>query len=231
MVWKTIEAWGRNNPVSSAVLGFLMGVIPAGGIAGVGAYNLGFYAGTTTTEETWRGAFSRKVNEQVSSEIASKCGQAVSEVNTACQRQIRSLEKTIDSKDLELKAQSARIDYLNQQSEIVDIHERLIQNAESMLKSLLAAREKRDLESEKAIKSRFFSLLLDIRRMNQLFVGWGALFNGRATELTERYKAGESIPTDEIISYLDSFSADADRKRKIIQSEVNEANKIRSKKY
>lgn len=208
-----------------------MGVISAGGIAGVSGYNLGFYAGTTTTEETWRASFTQRVSEQVNSEVASKCGEAVSEVNAACQRQIRSFEKTVNSKDLELKAQSARIDYLNQQSEILDIHERLIQNAELMLKSLLAAREKRDLESERAIKSRFFSLLLDIRRMNQLFVGWGALFNGRATELTERYNAGESIPTDEIINYLNSFSADADRKRKIIQSEVNEANKIKSKKY
>lgn len=42
---------------------------------------------------------------------------------------------------------------------------------------------------------------------------------------------GGDIPTEEIIDYLDSFSADADRKRKTIQSEVNEANKIKSKKY
>jgi hypothetical protein len=156
MTWKTIEAWGRNTPVTLAVFGFLLGVIPAGGIAGVSGYNLGFYAGTTTTEETWRASFTRKVSEQVNSEVASKCGEAVSEVNAACQHQISGFEKTINSKDLELKAQSARIEALNQKSEILDIHERLIQNAESLLKSLLVAREKRDLESERAIKSRFF---------------------------------------------------------------------------
>lgn len=231
MRWKALEEWGRNNPVSLAVAALLFGLFPGAVIAAVGGYNLGFYYGTTTSESVWQQSFKQKVKDQVEGEVASKCGQAVSEVNSACQSQVKRLDKAIETKDEELKQRDEYIDSLKTRSDIIELHERLVANAEFILKNLRDAKEKQDQETERLYKIRFFSLLADVLRLNQLYMEWGSLFDGRATVLMQRYNSGAVVSGDEIIGYLEYFSAGADLKRNVIQRQVDEANKIKAKKY
>ena len=226
-----VEKWGRENPVALAIFSLFVGFVPLGGLASVGAYNVGFYAGTTTSESYWRSTFDQKLNEGINSQLAAKCGQAVSEVNATCQQDAKRFERSIKDREKTIAELNAQIESFRRRSDIVDLYDRLVDSAQSILKSLLAARERRDFVEERNLKSRFYSLLLDIRRLNQLYVEWGALFNGRATELTQRYSDSQSIPTEQIIRYLEAFAADIDLRKKVIQREVDEANRIKSKKY
>jgi hypothetical protein len=230
-MWKKIEEWGVSHPVMLTVFGgffgFVIGFVPAGW----GGYNLGFYAGVTTTERQWRDSFNNKVDMTVNEQIASKCGEVTAEINNSCNRQIRRLESTIKEKDDRIEALQYSISRLQQKSDVLELHERLTDNANNILSALLAARERRDTSAELTARSRVLSLLNDIHRTNSLFNEWASLFNGVATELFNRLQSGESIPSEQLVAFLRSFIADNDRKRKVIQTGVDAANKIKTNKY
>lgn len=230
-IWNPIEKWGRSNPVRLAIAAFLVGLVPPGTVAFVGGYNLGVYAGAHTSDRIWGSQFDEKLKQRVNAQLAAKCGQAVSEVEITCNRDTASLKKTVAEKNAQIHDQNSEIESLQRKSDILDMYSRMVDNAVDILKSLQAASARHDVARANAQKGRFFSLLLDIRRLNHLYQNWGELFDGQAADLANKYNDAQSVPTDAAIGYLEYFTADIDRKRKVVESEVNEANKIMGRKY
>lgn len=228
---KALERWGAAHPTSLAIISLVAGLILGALPVGVKAYNVGFYEGASTSDGIWKRSLDNKVKIGVEQQIAEKCGETVATLNASCQRTAKSLEAQISDKTQQIGELSARNDYLSKRSEIIDTEDALAGSASSILDQFLTTRAKRDPDSEAAARARFFSLLASIRRTNEIYTDWAGLFNSRATELFQRYNNKESISTDEIVGYLRTFTSDLDTKKKVIENQVNEVNKIRNSKY
>ena len=225
--WKEIEKWGKSHPVILVVVALLIGMSPGG----IGGYNLGVSVGTSKTDERWRAIFATDLKTAVNEQLATKCGEAVGKVTNSCQRAFKRYDATIAEKDKEIAQWHANYNSIQNRLEILDLHVALTRSARGILQLLRAAHEKGDTRAEAEIRVRLFSFLLDVHRLNEIYTAWAGLFDDKATELVQRYEKKEIIPTEELIAYLNEFTADADRKRKVMQNEANEANKIRNKKY
>jgi len=230
-MWKKIEKWGKDNPISSALMIVFFTMMVTAIPSGFSGYNLGFYAGSTTAESQWRALFDIRVKDTVSQQIAGKCGDMISEVNNSCNQSIRTFESSLRSKEEYAKSLENKLSFLTERSDILDLHDNLISNANSILSSILAAREKRDQNAEQAARDRTLNLLHDINKLNNIYSDWAALFDSIATQLANRSRSGETISTDELIAFVNSFVSDNDRKRRVIQSEIEVANKIKRSKY
>lgn len=226
-----IEKWGAAHPVLLAVIIVLFSLAIGGIPASFWAYNVGFYEGGLTSDAHWRSSFDVKVKDVVEQKLSIRCGEVVGEASATCQRAAKSLERTISEKDGQIKDLQDRVDFLKRRSDIVDTHSMLTENARSILVQLSSAQEKRDVESERFARARFFSLLLGIQKTREIYADWSALFNSRATDLARQYNEKGNISTTEIATYLYGFTSDIETKRKIIDDEVSELNKIRNSKY
>jgi len=226
-LWRAIEGWGGAHPVVLAIISLLVGALPAG----FSSYNFGFYEGTSASESHWRKTFDNKLKEGVDQQISVKCGEVTQELNISCQKKTKVLEDAISEKSQENAELTDALVRSNKRADVIDTESVLTESASSILEQLTSARNKHDRDSEAALRQRFFSLLSAIRTANEIYTAWSALFDSKATELFERYNNKENISTDEIIGYLQGFTSDLDAKRKVIQDEVNEANKIKNSKY
>jgi hypothetical protein len=226
-MWKAAESWGAAHPIALSVGAFLLGSLPTG----VLTYNAGFYEGSSTSDSNWRKTFDNKLKASVDEQIQTKCGEITQQLNMSCQRTIKGLESTISEKSQGIAELQVAIERLTKRSDIMDTHNVLAESGSSILEGILAARSKRDRDSEAAGRARFFSLLSAIRRTNEIYAEWSALFDSKATELFQRYNNKENVSTDEIVEYLQEFTSNLDAKRKVIQNQVNEANKIKGNKY
>jgi len=230
-VWKKAEDWGTVHPVAltifSLIVGLLLGGIPAGFVL----YNSGFYEGVQTSDATWRKNFDNHLKMAVDEQIVEKCGEVTRQLNVSCQSDKKSLEAIITEKSEENAELHERNQYLTQRSDIIDTHATLTGSASAILDELTTARAKRERDLEAKARSRFFALLSAIHRTNEIYTDWAGLFNSRATDLVQRYDNKENISTDEIIDYLQQFTSDLDAKKKVMQDQVNEANKIKNNKF
>jgi len=226
-MWRAVESWGAAHPIALAVVALLVGSVPTGFYG----YNAGFYEGTSTSDSNWRKTFDNKLKAAVDEQISTKCGEITQQLNMSCQRTTKGLETTISERSQEIADLHVAIERLTKRSDIMDTHNVLAESGNSILEGILAARDKRDRNGEATGRARFFSLLSAIRRTNEIYADWSALFDNRATELFRRYNNKENISTDDIVEYLQEFTSNLDAKRKVIQDQVNEANKIKSNKY
>ncbi len=224
--WNAAEIWGAAHQVAVAVivlvLGLLLGAIPAA----FATYNLGFYEGSSISDTNWRKGFNMKLKSAVDEQLAAKCGEITEQLNTNCQRTTRALETRLSDKTQEVAQLHGEIQNLSRRSDILETHDLLTESATSILKQLESARAKRDRDAEAAGRARFFTLLSAIRRTNQIYAAWSGLFDSKATELAQRRDNKENISTDDVIGYLQGFTSDLGMKKKVIQNQVDEANKI-----
>lgn len=230
-IWRAAEIWSAGHPFSLAIIVLIFttifGLIPAT----FEGYNFGFYEGTMTSEANWTKSFDNKVKSTVDQQISATCGQITQQLNIDCQRTTKALQTRVSDKTQEIAQLQRTVQNLSNRVDISDIFDVLTGSASSILEQLESAHAKGDRDAEEAGRARFSSLLFAIRRANDIYTDWSALFNSRATELAQRYANKENVSTDDIIDYLRGFSSDLDVKRKIIQSQVDEADKIRRNKY
>lgn len=208
-------------------MGFLAGGVPAA----TGGYNIGFYAGGRTADESWQAQYSNRVDAEVKNQLVQKCTEAVSSVNTTCQGSIRHLQVELRSRDESISAKEAIIRDLSTRAEVIDLHDNFVRNAEDILKSFQSARERRDRSGDADARARTTALLQSIAKIHQIYADWSGLFNSVVTQLTGRLEKGEQVSVDELAAFLRAYIADADRKRKAAQSEVDFVNKTKGNKF
>jgi hypothetical protein len=228
---KSLEKWGARNPVKlafvSGIAGFLLGAVPVG----TAGYNLGMYIGGRTADEIWNAQFQSRVESLVKDRLVERCTEAVSSVHITCQNSIKDLQSQLRSREETLSSREATIEHLKMRSEVIDLHDNFVRYAEDILKAFQAARESNSSPGEGQARDRAVSMLQSMARINQIYVEWSGLFNGAVWEVMARLARGDQISTNEIMTILRAYVADADRKRKIIQSEVDFVNKTKGNKF
>ncbi len=225
-MWKKFELWATKHPIILSILSLLVAGVPAA----TGAYNGGFYVGSSTADAHWRSTLRIEVDKAVAEQLPVKCGEVTRQLNSDCARQIKQFEISLGEQKEQIASLRADVLKLSRRLDVISLHERLTDNATAILSALSAARERRDSDAERVARARLLSLVRDINRTNRIFAEWADLFDSVATTLFNRLQNGENVPADELISFLQSFVADGDRKRQAIQNEIDEAEKIKNNK-